>query len=193
MRGSSLTNLSPPAQRKSVRARLRWAGELADDGAAAPILTKQGKIRQTVKILISEFSSRPHARAMATTAGRRRPTALDRPEHGGEPIALTRDQKQVLDEALRRGEDLREAVETQVTSYGRWILGEIFKGDTASALDEHSKNGARRARRRAIAPSVKPFASVGPQMCFPCPCHRFPTHGLGHERTANRGHLLLAA
>jgi hypothetical protein len=48
-----------------------------------------------------------------------RPAALVRAEHGGATVHLTGAEKKVLDEALRRGEDLREELETKTLEYGR--------------------------------------------------------------------------
>ncbi len=71
---------------------------------------------------------------------RPRPAALVRAEHGGRPVNLTSPQRTILNEALRRGEDLCETVEAQVMSYGRWLLGAIFNDNATAALDEKTKN-----------------------------------------------------
>jgi len=73
-------------------------------------------------------------------ADRPRPTALARAEHGGPPVRLNAKEKTLLNEALRRGEDLGEQVESAVVSYGRWLLGAVFDDDAAAALDARSKN-----------------------------------------------------
>lgn len=46
----------------------------------------------------------------------------------------------VLDEALRRGESLRETLQSTTLDYGRWLLDRVFDGDTTSALDDRSRN-----------------------------------------------------
>jgi hypothetical protein len=55
-------------------------------------------------------------------------------------ITLTSVERTLLNEALRRSEDVREQLEATVTSYGRWLLGAIFKDDASAALNEKSKN-----------------------------------------------------
>src|SRR5262245_37395774 len=54
-----------------------------------------------------------------------RSTALARAEHGEPPVRLTAEQRTLLNEALRRGEDLREEIENHVLSYGRWLMGAV--------------------------------------------------------------------
>jgi hypothetical protein len=49
-------------------------------------------------------------------------------------------ERKVLDEALRMGEDLADELESRVTSYGRWLLTEVFESNAAAALDDKSKN-----------------------------------------------------
>jgi len=62
----------------------------------------------------------------------------------------------VLNEALRRGEDLREEVETAVASYGRWLLEAVFDDDTTAALDGKSKNPVwLELVRRAGGPTLR--------------------------------------
>ena len=48
---------------------------------------------------------------MGTTKTVSRPSALVRAEHGGAAAHLTSAERKVLDEALRRGEDVREQLE----------------------------------------------------------------------------------
>lgn len=85
-----------------------------------------------------------------------RPSALVRAEHGGEPLALDKSQRTLLEEALRRGEDLREEVEAKVTSYGRWLLSAVFADDIAAALDAKSKNPVwLELVRRAGGPTLR--------------------------------------
>ncbi len=85
-----------------------------------------------------------------------RSSALVRAEHGGAPVQLAASEKKVLDEALRRGEDLREQVEASVTSYGRWILGAVFGGDPGAALDQRTKNPVwTELVRRAGGPTLR--------------------------------------
>lgn len=48
---------------------------------------------------------------------RPRPSALVRAEHHGAPVHLDDKQRRLLDEALRRGQDLSEEIETKVAAY----------------------------------------------------------------------------
>jgi hypothetical protein len=68
------------------------------------------------------------------------PTALARAEHHAPSAKLTTVQRGVLDEALRRGEDLRDEVESKTLEYGRWLLEKVFANDTTAALDDKSHN-----------------------------------------------------
>ncbi len=76
----------------------------------------------------------------APTAPKRRATALVRAEHDEKPVALSTLERTLLNEALRRGEDTRVAVEASLTTYGRWLFGAIFKDDAQAALDDRSDN-----------------------------------------------------
>lgn len=49
-------------------------------------------------------------------------------------------QRRLLDEALRRGQDLSEEIETKVAAYGRWLLETVFANDSSEALDDRTKN-----------------------------------------------------
>jgi hypothetical protein len=71
---------------------------------------------------------------------RPRPVALARAQHGEAPVHLTATESRVFGEALRRGEDLREGVESLVSAYGRWLLEAVFDDDASAALDDKSKN-----------------------------------------------------
>jgi hypothetical protein len=85
-----------------------------------------------------------------------RQSALVRAEHGGAPLHLVPAEKKLLDEALRRGEDLREEVESAVTSYGRWTLDAVFAGDASAALDGRTKNPVwTELVRRAGGPTLR--------------------------------------
>lgn len=85
-----------------------------------------------------------------------RATALVRAEHGAAPAHLTKQQRSVLNEGLRRGEDVRELLEATVTSYGRWILADVFGDDAASALDGGAKNAVwLELVRRAGGPTLR--------------------------------------
>ena len=65
-------------------------------------------------------------------------------------------QHKVLDEALRRGEDLREKLESALTAYGRWILEAVFGNDATAALDEKTKNPVwLELVRRAGGPTLR--------------------------------------
>ncbi|HSO37644.1 MAG TPA: hypothetical protein VLT33_34195 [Labilithrix sp.] len=99
----------------------------------------------------------------ASPPRRPRPRAIVLAEHGEAPVRLTSSEKALLDEALRRGEDLREQVETNVTSYGRWLLGSIFGGNASAALDDKSSNVVwRELVRRAGGPTLR----IGRRMLY---------------------------
>lgn len=90
-----------------------------------------------------------------------RPSALVRAEHDGPPVKLSGAQRVLLDQALRRGEDLREEVEAKVLSYGRWLLGELFHDDPSAALDARTKNVVwTELVRRAGGPTLKISTSL---------------------------------
>ena len=92
---------------------------------------------------------------MGTTKTVSRPSALVRAEHGGAAAHLTLAERKVLDEALRRGEDLREELESKTLAYGRWLLEAVFDDDTTAALDEKSKNPIwQELVRRAGGPTL---------------------------------------
>jgi hypothetical protein len=83
-------------------------------------------------------------------------SSLARDEHAGAAVRLDGAQRDVLNEALRRGEDLREEMESSVTSYGRWILAAVFGGDASAALDERTKNAVWiELVRRAGGPTLR--------------------------------------
>ncbi|HEY1954381.1 MAG TPA: hypothetical protein VGH28_02190 [Polyangiaceae bacterium] len=84
-----------------------------------------------------------------------RPSALVRAEHGGAPAHLTSAERKVLDEAVRRGEDVREDLESKTLAYGRWLLEKVFDDDTTAALDDKSKNPIwQELVRRAGGPTL---------------------------------------
>ncbi|HSQ67662.1 MAG TPA: hypothetical protein VLM85_30840 [Polyangiaceae bacterium] len=91
-----------------------------------------------------------------TTKRLSRPSALVRAEHGGAPVHLTKAEKSILDEALRKGEDLREEVESAVRAYGRWVLEKVFGDNAGAALDDGSKNAIwQELLRRAGGPTLR--------------------------------------
>jgi hypothetical protein len=75
-----------------------------------------------------------------TKTTRSRPVALSRAEHGGGPVHLTKEQRGVLEEALRLGTDLADEMGSKTTSYGRWLLETVFDDDASAALDDKSHN-----------------------------------------------------
>jgi hypothetical protein len=92
-----------------------------------------------------------------------RPRAIVLAEHGEAPVKLSASEKALLNEALRRGEDLREQVEANVTSYGRWLLGAVFHDDASAALDDKSSNAVwRELVRRAGGPTLR----IGRRMLY---------------------------
>lgn len=68
------------------------------------------------------------------------PSALARAEHHPAATHLTKAQRDILDDALRQGEDLREEMETAVLGYGRFLLEKVFGNDTTAALDDKTRN-----------------------------------------------------
>jgi hypothetical protein len=71
------------------------------------------------------------AKATKTKASRPRPSAIVRVEHGGAPVRLTAPERKVFNEALRLAADLADELESNVTSYGRWMLEVVFANDAA--------------------------------------------------------------
>jgi hypothetical protein len=69
---------------------------------------------------------------------------------------LTARQKDILQEALRKGEEFARDVESRTIDYGRWLLDEVFDGDTTAALEEKAKNPIwLELLRRAGGPSLR--------------------------------------
>jgi hypothetical protein len=77
---------------------------------------------------------------MAKTKSPKRSSALVRAEHGVAPIRLTKVERSVLDEAIRRGSDLADELGSKIVSFGRWLLENIFDNNASAALDEKSQN-----------------------------------------------------
>ena len=48
--------------------------------------------------------------------------------------SLSTGERRLLAEALRRGEEARDAMEDSLASFGRWVLANVFDDDAASAL-----------------------------------------------------------
>jgi hypothetical protein len=91
---------------------------------------------------------------MATS--KKRASALVRAEHGGAPVRLNAAERGVFDEALRLGADLADEMEAKVSSYGRWLLGNVFGNDAADALDTKTKNPVwLELIRRAGGPTLR--------------------------------------
>lgn len=55
-------------------------------------------------------------------------------------IALKKEQRMLLAEAVRRGEECRNRVEDAIVEYGRWGLLHIFDNDAAAALEGKRDN-----------------------------------------------------
>jgi hypothetical protein len=86
-----------------------------------------------------------------------------RAEHGGTALHLTSSEKRIFEEALRRGEDLADDVESKVSAYGRWLLATVFDDDAAVALDEKTKNPVwLELVRRAGGPTLR----IGRRMLY---------------------------
>ena len=49
-------------------------------------------------------------------------------------MTLTDDERVLLAEAIRRGEEARDTMESAAVSFGRWLLVEVFRGDAEAAL-----------------------------------------------------------
>jgi hypothetical protein len=71
-------------------------------------------------------------------------------------VHLTTPERRVFEEALRLGADLADEVESKVSAYGRWLLGEIFNNDSTAALDTKTKNPVwLELVRRAGGPTLR--------------------------------------
>ncbi|MFO0639814.1 MAG: hypothetical protein U0183_11430 [Polyangiaceae bacterium] len=69
---------------------------------------------------------------------------------------LTKDQKLLLAEALRRCELSRDAIEDAVVELGRWLLVHVFEDDSTAALEGRRDNPVwRELLERAGGPSLK--------------------------------------
>jgi hypothetical protein len=75
-----------------------------------------------------------------TKTTKSRSAALVRAEHGGAPVHLTKEERGVLDEALRLGADLADEIGNKTVSYGRWLLETVFDNDASAALDDKGHN-----------------------------------------------------
>jgi hypothetical protein len=71
-------------------------------------------------------------------------------------IALKKEQKLLLAEAIRRGEECRNRVEDAVVEYGRWVLLHIFENDAAAAIEGKRDNAVWHALvERAGGPTMR--------------------------------------
>jgi hypothetical protein len=61
-------------------------------------------------------------------------SALATVARSDERVTLTDDERVLFAEAIRRGEDARDTMETAAVSFGRWLLDEVFRGDADAAL-----------------------------------------------------------
>lgn len=94
---------------------------------------------------------------------RPRPSAIVRAEHGGTAIRLSSAEKRIFEEALRRGEDLADDVQSKVSAYGRWLLATVFDNDATVALDEKTKHPVwLELVRRAGGPTLR----IGRRMLY---------------------------
>ncbi len=86
----------------------------------------------------------PYSAAMATSrAGAKGQAAtgeIVRREELTGSSALTAAERKLLAEALRRGEEARDAMEDSLASYGRWVLANLFDDDAATALTTTRSN-----------------------------------------------------
>jgi hypothetical protein len=107
------------------------------------------------KIRISEFSHHVYSGAMASNRSGRA-TALVRAEHGEAPIALSKPQRAVVNEACRLGHDMADEVASEVMRYGRWLLEAVFASDAAAAIDTRNTNPVwLELTRRAGGPTLR--------------------------------------
>lgn len=73
-----------------------------------------------------------------------------------EPASLSKNEQRLLNEALRRGEETRDAVEDALVSYGRWILVNVFDDDAARVFDDKQSNPVwMEILRRAGGPTLR--------------------------------------
>jgi len=70
--------------------------------------------------------------------------------------ALSKPDRALLGEAVRRGEDARETWESALVDYGRWLLVNVFHDDAHAALEGRHKNAVWRALvDRAGGPTLR--------------------------------------
>ncbi len=85
-----------------------------------------------------------------------RATALVRAEHGEAPVALSRQQRAVVNEACRLGHDMADEVASEVMRFGRWLLEAVFASDAAAAIDTRNTNPVwLELTRRAGGPTLR--------------------------------------
>ncbi len=77
---------------------------------------------------------------LEATRAAKHPSALDRRDHGGAPVKLTKEQDFVLMEAVRRGESVQRKNQDTLLEFGQWMLDTVFDGNTTAALDPKSEN-----------------------------------------------------
>jgi hypothetical protein len=71
------------------------------------------------------------------------------------PRPLTRAEEALLAEALRLGEEAREAAEDALVAFGRWVLVHVFDNDAAAAIAHRGANPVWcELRRRAGGPTL---------------------------------------
>ena len=84
------------------------------------------------------------------------PPATDAHAAGTDEPVLDATEKVLLAEALRRGEETRDAIEDSLLSFGRWALLHIFGDDAVQALERSRANPVwRELVRRAGGPTLR--------------------------------------
>src|SRR5262245_27952647 len=86
----------------------------------------------------------------------RRTSAVARAERRSAPISLSGTEKDILEEALRRGQDTRDEVQTSLMRFGRWLLDQVFGGNATEALNDKTRNAVwMELVRRAGGPTLQ--------------------------------------
>ena len=82
--------------------------------------------------------------------------ALTRANALEHPVALAKEQKLLLQEALIEGAKTVDTMESAIVEYGRWLLLHVFEDDSAVALDDRTGNPVwLELLRRAGGPTLK--------------------------------------
>lgn len=107
---------------------------------------------------MSKKKSKTRAKELAKPEAKReaKSTALVRVDEHPIDNVLDAAQRKLLAEALRRGEETRDAIEDALVSFGRWVLVNVFDNDAREALENARANPVWQAiTARAGGPSLR--------------------------------------